>query len=61
MGYVGRDVHGCVVLLTMDLPELARDNAREVAHVIECGGSVDRLPVSKANQVVPFGCQEART
>jgi transcriptional regulator with XRE-family HTH domain len=61
MGYVGRDAHGCVVLRVMDLPRLAQDNAREVAHVIRDGGTVERLPVNEATRAQPFGCQEART
>lgn len=50
MAYQGRKGCGCVVAVTVDLPEYKKDTAKELAKWIRQGLSVERVTCEVARQ-----------
>ena len=51
---------GCILFVTIDEPEHAKDNAKEIARCIKAGYSINRVTVAafKAGEHGKFGCQD---
>ena len=52
---------GCIRLVTVDSPEHAKDNAKEIARCIKLGYAVNRVTVAsfKVGEHGKFGCKDA--
>ncbi len=59
MAYVARDSHGCILFAAVDTPDMARDNAKEIAACIRKGLTVERVSLDVVRST-PFGCRHRK-
>lgn len=54
--YIARKPCGCVCAATVDIPEMQKDNAREIAKWIRWGCTIERMTVEAARPLLTFDC-----
>lgn len=58
MAYIGRKPCGCVTCITVDIPDMQKENAKEIAKWIRRGYTVEHVTVEVARKsftVCPHG------